>query len=339
MTEMRLQRFMAQAGIASRRKAEELIEAGRVKVNGRVVRELGVRINPLTDRVDFDGSRLVAEDHQWLLLNKPDKTVSTVSDPEGRETVLDVVGSQGARLYPVGRLDYHTEGVLLLTNDGELANALMHPRNQIARIYHVKVKGIIDPDVLETLRQGVKIDERVTVSAKKAMLLGNTGKHTWVEVTLTEGRNRQIHRMMEAVNLEVLKLIRVSYAGLTTEDIPPGKHRSLTQAEINQLRAMVKLAGETRREPTNQPRRGRRREKVPPRDRQPNRGKPQSPRSKGGHGGKAGRGGKGGQAGKAGKAGKAGRRGQGGHGGKAGQGGRGGHGGKAGQGGRSRRGR
>ena len=275
MAEMRLQRFLAQAGIASRRKAEELIEAGRVKVNGRVVRELGTKVDPRRDRVDFDGDRLVAEDHVWLLLNKPDKTVSTVSDPEGRETVLDVVGSQGTRLYPVGRLDYHTEGVLLLTNDGALANALMHPKNQISRVYHLKVKGIIDPDLLDQIRKGVKLDDGVA-RAKQAMLLGTTGKHTWVEVTLTEGRYRQIHRMMEAVGLEVLTLIRVAYAGLTTNGIPPGKHRSLTQAEINQLRSLVKLAAETRRQPTARPRRGRR-EKVPPKDRQPRRRKPQSP--------------------------------------------------------------
>lgn len=252
MAEVRLQRYLAQAGVASRRKAEELILAGRVKVNGRVVRELGSKVDTVEDRVDFDGHRLVAEDHVWILLNKPDGTVSTASDPEGRKTVLDLVGGQGVRLYPVGRLDYHTEGALLLTNDGALAAALMHPRNQVARIYHVKLRGIIDPLRLDDLREGVTITDedgrkRSKVAADQVAIRNTTGRHTWLEVTLREGRNRQIHRMMEAVGFQVIKLIRVSYAGLTTEGLPPGRYRALSQTEVNQLRALVNLPGETKR--------------------------------------------------------------------------------------------
>lgn len=252
MAEVRLQRYLAQAGVASRRKAEELILAGRVKVNGRVVRELGSKVDTTKDRVDFDGHRLVTEDHVWILLNKPDGTVSTASDPEGRKTVLELVGSQGVRLYPVGRLDYHTEGVLLLTNDGALAAALMHPRNQVARIYHVKLRGIIDPLRLDDLREGVTITDnegrkRSRVAADQVAIRNTTGRHTWLEVTLREGRNRQIHRMMEAVGFQVIKLIRVSYAGLTTEGLPPGRYRALSQTEVNELRALVNLPGETKR--------------------------------------------------------------------------------------------
>jgi 23S rRNA pseudouridine2605 synthase len=257
---MRLQRFLASAGVASRRKAEELIVAGRVKVNGKVVRTLGTKVDPSRDRIYFEGERVIAEDHVWLLLNKPGKCVSTASDPEGRETVLDIVGPQGVRLYPVGRLDYATEGVLLLTNDGDLAHALMHPKNQIPRVYHVKVKGIIDPDRLDPLRKGVTLDTGERVMAQVG-ILGTTEKHTWLEMTLKEGRNRQIHRMLECVELMVLKLIRISYAELTVEGLAPGRYRALTQAEVNKLRAMVKLQGETRkkaaRPPGRRSRRGR----------------------------------------------------------------------------------
>ena len=272
MADVRLQRYLAQAGVASRRKAEELILAGRVKVNGRVVRELGSKVDPLNDRVDFDGHRLVAEDHVWILLNKPGGTVSTASDPEGRKTVLDLVGSQGVRLYPVGRLDFHTEGVLLLTNDGALAAALMHPRNQVARIYHVKLRGIIDPLRLDDLREGVTITDdegrkRSRVAADQVAIRNTTGKHTWLEVTLREGRNRQIHRMMDAVGFQVIKLIRVSYAGLTTEGLPPGRYRALSQTEINELRALVNLPGETKRRAEASPTRSAR--KPAPRPRRP----------------------------------------------------------------------
>lgn len=253
MPEIRLQRFLAQAGAASRRKAEELILAGRVRVNGRVVRLLGTKVDPAADKVELDRRRLYVEDHAWILLNKPAGTVSTADDPEGRTTVLELVGEQGVRLYPVGRLDYHTEGVLLLTNDGELANALMHPRNQVPRIYHVKVKGIIDPDLLDRLREGVVLQDTGERAKAVAGILGTTGKHTWIEITLREGRNRQIHRMLDAVDLTVLKLIRVAYAGLTAEGLPPGRFRSLTQGEINQLRAEAKLPSETRRKVAKKP--------------------------------------------------------------------------------------
>jgi len=260
--QVRLQRFLAQTGITSRRKAEDLIVAGRVKVNGRVVRELGTSVDPQHDRVEFDGNRMVLEDHVWLLLNKPRGTVSTVSDPEGRETVLDLVGNQGVRLYPVGRLDYNTEGVLLLTNDGELAAALMHPRNQIQRVYHVKVKGLMAITRLDDLRNGVPLDGRM-VAAKQVSVVASTGNNTWIEVVLGEGRNRQIHRMMEAIDCNVLKLVRVAYAGLTVEKVPPGHYRALTQGELNQLRTLVNLPGQTRRREATTP--GRHTRKQAPR--------------------------------------------------------------------------
>ncbi len=221
-------------------------------MNGRPVRELGTTVDLQRDRVTFDGTLLVPEDRVWVLLNKPPRTLSTVDDPEGRQTVLDLIPSQGARLYPVGRLDYHTEGVLLLTNDGELAAALMHPRNKSPRVYHVKLKGIVDPGALDALRQGVTLDTGERVSAE-VHVVGTTEKNTWVEMTLTQGLNRQVHRMVERIGGTVLRLIRVAYAGLTTEGLRPGRWRSLTQSEVDELRATAKLKGETVRNPAVKP--------------------------------------------------------------------------------------
>ncbi|MCA9673174.1 MAG: rRNA pseudouridine synthase [Myxococcales bacterium] len=257
MSEMRLQRFLAQAGVASRRASEALIEAGRVAVNGKVVRELGTKVDPERDRVTFDKRRVLAQDHVWLLLNKPDATVSTASDPEGRTTVLDVVGSQGVRLFPVGRLDFHTQGALLLTNDGELAAALLHPSKKLPRIYHVKVQGQLTPADLAPLRDGVVLDDGKRAAADNVLIIGSTGKHTWLEMMLRQGLNRQIHRMMEAIDRRVLRLIRVSFAGLTVEGLAPGEHRPLTQREVNELRAALSLPGETKREKKRDGRRGR----------------------------------------------------------------------------------
>jgi len=213
-------------------------------VNGQVVRELGTSVDPRRDEVTCDGTRVVLEDRVWILLNKPDKTVSTVDDPEGRPTVIDLVGNQGVRLYPVGRLDYHTEGVLLLTNDGDLANSLMHPRNKIQRVYQVKLRGMVEPTDLDRLRNGVTLDDGKQVAAP-VHILGTTEKHTWIEMTLTQGLNRQVHRMIDAIGGVVLRLIRVSYAGLTAEGLKPGHYRALTQSEVDALRTAAKLKRET----------------------------------------------------------------------------------------------
>jgi 23S rRNA pseudouridine2605 synthase len=262
---VRLQRFLAQAGIASRRRSEELILAGRVAVNGQIVRELGREVDPTVDSVSFDGERLVTEERVWILLNKPDSVVSTASDPEGRKTVLDLVGSQGARLYPVGRLDYHTEGVILLTNDGELAHKLMHPSSRIPRVYEVKLRGIVDPEDLDRLRAGVTLDTGEKVVAQNVHVLGTTERNTWIEITIAQGLNRQIHRMIECIGGTVLRLIRVSYAGLTVKGLRPGHYRALTQAELDELRAAVKLKGETVRSEAAPPgRRARSRKQARP---------------------------------------------------------------------------
>ena len=238
--EMRLQRFMAQAGIASRRKAETLITDGKVRVNGRVVTELGTKVDPSRDKVEVGGKKLSAEEHVYVLLNKPRGYVTTLSDPQGRPTVLDLVKSVGARVYPVGRLDFNTEGVLVLTNDGDLANGLMHPRGGVEKVYQVKIRGSVGPEAIDAFREGVTLDDGDRTQPAEATLLGPSegGNNTWLEVILTEGKNRQIHRMCEAVGLAVAKLRRVEYAGLQLGELRPGRWRPLEPREVAHLRKL-----------------------------------------------------------------------------------------------------
>jgi 23S rRNA pseudouridine2605 synthase len=231
---VRLQRFLAEAGIAARRKAEALITEGRVRVNGRTA-ELGVRVVPGKDRVELDGRPVAREKKAYLLLHKPRGYVSTLSDPDGRPTVMELLPRSGPRLYPVGRLDFNTEGLLLFTNDGELANGLMHPRREVQKTYHVKLRGVLTGSDVERLEGGVELDG----AARKARVAGGgkseSGKHSWIELSITEGRNRQIHRMMEAIGHEVSRLVRVGYGPLGITALPRGKWRRLTPDELQQL--------------------------------------------------------------------------------------------------------
>jgi pseudouridine synthase len=239
--EVRLQRFLAQAGVASRRKAEELIVAGRVKVNGRVVSELGSKVDPVRDEVTVGGRKLVKQQPVYLVLNKPKGYVTTLSDPEGRPTVMELVGKVEERVYPVGRLDFNTEGVLLLTNDGDLAHALMHPSSEVKKTYMVKLRGEAGMDMVQALRDGVTLDDGSRTAPAEVSLVGPTegGHNTWLEITIHEGKNRQIHRMAESLNLQVAKLQRVRYAGLDAEGIRPGRWRSLRREEVDSLRRLA----------------------------------------------------------------------------------------------------
>jgi 23S rRNA pseudouridine2605 synthase len=230
----RLQRTLARAGVASRRKAEDLIRAGRVRVNGRIVTELGVRVDPAVDGVELDGRALVAERLVYVLLNKPRGVVSTVRDPEGRPTVLGCLEGIGVRVVPVGRLDFHTSGVLLLTNDGDFASVLSHPRTQVPKMYVAKVAGELGDRDLERWRQSIVIEGRATRPAEVKRLRTAGGK-TWLEVTLHEGRNRQVRRLGEAAGYAVLRLWRVAFAGLTAQGLPPGRYRQLTTEELTRL--------------------------------------------------------------------------------------------------------
>jgi 23S rRNA pseudouridine2605 synthase len=255
----RLQKIMAAAGIASRRKCEELIVAGRVTVNGQVVSQLGAKADPDHDHIRADGKALRGPaQKQYLLLNKPRGYVTTVSDPEGRPTVMHLVPKLGERLYPVGRLDYASEGLLLLTNDGDLAQKLTRAASHVPKTYLVKVAGKPSADAIRRLREGLPLrrkhphgaDER-TQPAR--VMLVREADNPWYEVTLTEGRNRQIRRMFEQVGHFVEKIKRVAYGPLQL-DVPPGKHRRLTPSEVERLFRSVDSRPPERAPQTRKPR-------------------------------------------------------------------------------------
>jgi 23S rRNA pseudouridine2605 synthase len=236
----RLQKIIAAAGIASRRKAEELITAGRVLVNGQPVTQLGTKADADHDHIRVDGKLLQGpERFTYVALNKPKGYVTTVSDEKKRPTVMDLVGKVKGRVYPVGRLDWASEGLLLMTNDGMLANALMKAASNVAKVYVVKVAGQPDETKLDKLRRGVSIAEkggrRVRTAPAKIRLI-REGDNPWLEVTIIEGRNRQVRKMFEEVGHHVEKIRRVQYGPLAL-DVPPGDWRNLTLLEVSKLKA------------------------------------------------------------------------------------------------------
>lgn len=236
----RLQKIIAAAGIASRRKAEELIISGHVQVNGQIVTELGTKADPETDHIKVNGKLLHgAQRHVYLLLNKPKGYVTTVRDPEKRPTVMDLVKGVKGRVYPVGRLDYASEGLLLLTNDGDLAHRLMKAASHVSKTYVVKVAGTPKEEALAKLRAGLSIatDEGKRVrTSPAAVRVVKEAANPWYEITLIEGRNRQIRRMFEAVGHHVEKIKRVRFGPLTL-DVPPGVFRPLTPKEVERLKS------------------------------------------------------------------------------------------------------
>lgn len=231
----RLQKLISQAGIASRRAAEEMILAGRVAVNGAVVTELGSKADPSVDSITVDGKPVKpASQHLYILLNKPAGFMTTLDDPEGRQVVTDLLPEIRERVYPVGRLDYNTEGLLLLTNDGDWANRLMHPRHEIEKEYHVRVRGKVHQSQIDQLRNGVELEGRATAPAK-VQLIKDGEQNDWLSITIHEGRNRQVRRMCEAVSLSVVRLKRVRYGALEMRGLKPGQYRLLTEAEARAL--------------------------------------------------------------------------------------------------------
>jgi len=237
----RLQKVISRAGIASRREAEKLITAGRVSVNGVVQRELGTKVDPERDIVAVDGKPIAAEKKVYILLNKPKGIVTTCADPQGRKTVLDLLGEVPARIYPVGRLDYNTEGLLLLTNDGELAHALTHPSRQIDKTYIAKVKGIPAEEKLDLLRMGIKLEDGLTAPAKVNVVDVDREKNvTTLEITIHEGKNRQIRRMCDAIGHPIKNLKRVRFAFLTLEGLRRGQFRYLSYGEVQKLKRLVR---------------------------------------------------------------------------------------------------
>ena len=244
MKGIRLQKVLAQAGLASRRAAERFILDGRVAVNGHVVTELGFRVDPETDEIRVD-QKLISQPRRkvYLLFHKPKLCVTSLRDPQGRKTVLDFVRDEPERVFPVGRLDYDAEGLLLLTNDGILANRLQHPRYGVPKIYEVKVKGHPDDDTLNRLRSGVKLDEGVTGPAEIS-LMHTLPRACWLKVVLHQGWYRQIKRMCEAVGHPVLKIKRIAYGPLNLGKLLPGTFRPLYRDEVVKLYRYVHLADE-----------------------------------------------------------------------------------------------
>ena len=227
----RLQKLIARAGVCSRRAAEDLITAGRVTVDGQIVRELGAKADT-NQKIRVDGKPLHFDTEKiYLLLNKPRGYVSTAHDDRGRKTVLDLLGENfRGRVYPVGRLDLNSEGLLILTNDGDLTNALIHPRYEVAKTYRARISGDVTEEKLDLLRAGIELDDGLTAPAEVYLLDANT-----VEVTIHEGRNRQVRRMFAAVGCDVKRLRRIKFAGLTLDGLKVGKWRSLTAAEVAAL--------------------------------------------------------------------------------------------------------
>jgi 23S rRNA pseudouridine2605 synthase len=237
---IRLQKVLASAGIASRRASEELIVAGRVTVDGRTVTELGTRVDPERARVEVDGVRVsVLPDHEYLILNKPLDVITTAKDTHGRRTVLDMVRSQ-RRLFPVGRLDADTTGVLLLTDDGELAHRLAHPRFSVPRVYLAEVEGAVSDSTCRKLERGIPLDDG-PAKAVTARIRERGRRSTQMEITMTEGRKREVRRMLEAVEHPVSTLARVSFGPVRLSGLKMGFSRPLTAAEVGELYKLVGL--------------------------------------------------------------------------------------------------
>ena len=230
----RLQKVIANSGVTSRRKAEEFIKNGRVSVNGEVIREMGYKVNP-GEKVEVDDILVESSEKVYFLLNKPRGVVATTSDEVGRKTVVDLIPTD-KRIYPVGRLDYDTTGLIILTNDGEFANYIMHPKNEIDKVYVAKIKGILSPPAMMALKKGVMIDGVKTSRARVKITKINKSKdESVVELTIHEGKNHQVKRMFEAVGYEVLKLKRERLAFLDLTGLKSGECRVLTPKEVKKL--------------------------------------------------------------------------------------------------------
>lgn len=246
--EQRLQKILASQGVASRRKAEEIILEGRVTVNGEVA-TIGMKADPETDYIKLDGKLIVRPMQKgihkvYLMFYKPPGVVTTMSDPEGRPAIKDYLKEVKYRLFPVGRLDYDSEGLLLLTNDGEFGNAVLHPSHQIPKTYLVKVKGLIDEEMLEKLRHGIRLEDGVTLPAK-AKQIRRSENNSWIEITIYEGKKRQVRRMLEEVRHPVIKLKRTGINGLKLLGLKPGEMRHLTPDELRIMRRQIGISERT----------------------------------------------------------------------------------------------
>ncbi|HZA13635.1 MAG TPA: pseudouridine synthase, partial [Myxococcaceae bacterium] len=235
----RLQKYLARAGVASRRHAEELITGGHVAVNNATVRELGTKVEPGRDLVTVDGKLVEpAEERAYFVLYKPAGVVTTMDDPQGRPTVADYVKDVGRRVFPVGRLDFDAEGALLVTDDGELAHALTHPSYEVRRTYLAKVKGTPTPESLARLREGVRLEDGMA-KALEAEVFEATDRNTWIRITVAEGRQHLVKRLCAAIGHPLVRLYRPAHAGIGTEGLEPGKLRPLTSEEVARVKAVA----------------------------------------------------------------------------------------------------
>lgn len=235
----RLQKIMSQAGIASRRESEKIIKEGRVTVNGKVVTELGTKVMPGNDRIMVDGKRIQGEKLIYILLNKPKAVLTTLTDPQDRKTVASLVTDISERIYPVGRLDYNTEGLLLLTNDGALTHSLIHPSKKINKTYLAKVSGQPLQEKIDKLRVGIELEDGMTAPAIIDFVeYDRTKDLTSLRVTIHEGRNRQIRRMFAAIGSDVKQLKRIKFAFLTLDGVKRGSYRHLLPSEVEGLHSL-----------------------------------------------------------------------------------------------------
>jgi len=240
--EERLQKIISAAGVASRRAAEELIASGRVRVNGQVVTELGSKADASKDHIKVDGKLINPKQPMtYIMLNKPAGYVTTMSDPEGRPTVQDLMKGVKVRVYPVGRLDYNTEGMLIMTNDGDFAHVVTHPKHELPKTYLAKIKGVLDDKAIESLETGVYLDDGKTAPAKVKKVRKEEA-NSWVEITIHEGRKRQVRRMFDRVGRSVIKLKRTKTGNLMLGDLPEGSFRHLTHEEVQGLKELAQNA-------------------------------------------------------------------------------------------------
>ncbi|MGV8079426.1 MAG: pseudouridine synthase [Syntrophales bacterium] len=249
MTEERLQKILARSGVSSRRKAEELILQGRITVNGEIRREPGTKADAVRDDIRVDGRRILPEETLlYLMLHKPAGTVTSLHDPEGRPVIRNLLEERLERLFPVGRLDYDSEGLLLMTNDGQFALQVAHPRYRVPKTYRVKVRGSLPPKTIRKLEEGIDLPDGRFVPEVVAME-GKNPKSTWIRITATEGRNRVIRRALEELGYPVQRLIRVAIGGVQLGSLEEGKSRSLKTSEIRQLLSYAEQAGERKSTP------------------------------------------------------------------------------------------
>ncbi len=238
--EHRLQKIIAKMGIASRRKAEEIIMEGRVTVNGKIA-TIGMKADPGKDHIKVNGKLLLRPEKKvYLIFNKPRAVVTSLGDPQQRPTVKDFLKGIKQRVYPVGRLDYDSEGMLLLTNDGDFAHAILHPSKKISKTYLVKIKGVLEEEELEKLRNGIRLDKTVTAPAR-VRRLKRAEHNSWIEMIIYEGKKRQIRRMLERVDHQVVRLIRVRINGLEMGDLSPGAIRHISDDEMKKLNRELKI--------------------------------------------------------------------------------------------------